>query len=415
MADTSKQYDIVLLGATGFTGKLTAQHIAEKLPTSLRWAIAGRNAKKLDDVLSDLTKRYPTRTAPAVEVVDQNVKELTALARKTKLIISTVGPFHRHGTPVVEACATTGTHYIDSTGEAPWVKDMIDKYHDLAKSTGAIMIPQCGIDSVPSDLIAWALVELVRKKLDAGVRDVVNGVTVFDFKPSGGTLLTMLTLLESFSFKQLGTSMRPFGLSPVPRPRATATRPGTLLTKLFGYFRHPDIGTLTSWTMAATNEAIVGRSWGLFDGGKHYGGSFRFGEFRKVRNVVVAMIMHFGLAFIASLVAFPPARKLIQKLVVQPGSGPDPETTKGNRLEYRAVAVADTSPPRKALAKFSYEGDGYYFTGLLLAEAAMVVLEGSDKVAAKQMGGGILTPATLGDEYADRLRRVGVQLEASML
>jgi len=139
MANEDRQYELILFGSTGYTGKLTAEHIAKNLPTDLKWAVAGRNHQKLSAVVDSIKSLNADRIPPKVEVAELTPSDLDALAKKTRLLISTVGPYHLYGTPVVEACAKNGTHYVDCTGEVPWVYDIIKKYHKIAQSTGAIV------------------------------------------------------------------------------------------------------------------------------------------------------------------------------------------------------------------------------------------------------------------------------------
>ena len=134
-----RQYEIVLLGATGYTGKYTAEYIVKHLPTNLRWAVAGRSASKLNRVIEEVKQFNPDRETPAVEVCNLDAAELNALAKKTTVLINTIGPYHLYSEPVVKACVETGTHYVDCTGECVWVKEMIDKYEQTAKKTGAIV------------------------------------------------------------------------------------------------------------------------------------------------------------------------------------------------------------------------------------------------------------------------------------
>lgn len=138
-AQSPKQYDLVIFGATGYTGKLTAEHINQAFPTNLKWAVAGRSQQKLEFFVQELKQQNPDRTDPGVEVAQLQKNDLTALARKTKVLINAVGPYHKYSTPVVEACAENGTHYLDFTGELPWVKQIVEKYHSIAQDTGAIV------------------------------------------------------------------------------------------------------------------------------------------------------------------------------------------------------------------------------------------------------------------------------------
>src|SRR5262245_46170382 len=129
MSTSSRQYELVLLGATGYTGRLTAEYITKCLPGDLRWAVAGRNSKKLSATVESLRKFDLQRKQPEIETTDISQESLDIIVRKTRVLITTVGPFHQYGTAVIQACANAGTHYIDSTGETPWVYDIAHKYH----------------------------------------------------------------------------------------------------------------------------------------------------------------------------------------------------------------------------------------------------------------------------------------------
>lgn len=139
MADVQREYEIVVLGATGYTGKYTAEHITTSLPTDLKWAVAGRSEAKLKQVLSDLKSLNADRPEPGIEIATLQKDDIVRLAKKTKVLITTIGPYHKYGTVVFEACAETGTHYLDVTGEVPWVLQMVQKYHETAKRSGAIV------------------------------------------------------------------------------------------------------------------------------------------------------------------------------------------------------------------------------------------------------------------------------------
>ncbi|KAF2144061.1 uncharacterized protein K452DRAFT_306694 [Aplosporella prunicola CBS 121167] len=413
MAPGSRQYELVLLGATGYTGKLTAEHIATSLPTDLKWAIAGRNEQKLSAVVEELKKKNPDRPSPDIEVCEIKKDALDALAKKAILIITTVGPFMKFGTPVVEACANNGTHYIDSTGEVPWVYDIINKYHDTAKANGAVMIPQCGVDSVPADMMAYLIATHIRRTLNAGTSEVLN-VAKLKSKPSGGTLHTILSLFDHYSLSQVATSLKPFALSPVQPPASSTSPTPGLVTKILGIRQDKDLGILTDWVQAGVDTAIVQRSWGLLDGGKLYGPNFRFSEWMAASSALMGVLVHFGMAFSMLMIALPPVRFLLKKLVFQPGEGPEIESTKQDHAHYKSVGIADTPKAERAAGTIKFNGSMYYLTGLALAEAAMVILRGGE-TDAKKLGGGILTPATLGDEYLERLRKAGVTVEVNMM
>ncbi|KAK7514597.1 Saccharopine dehydrogenase-domain-containing protein [Phyllosticta citriasiana] len=410
----NRPYDLVLLGATGYTGKYAAEHLASVLPTDVKWAIAGRNEKKLSDIAQDMTKQNPDGSRPDIEILQLEKSTLDILAKKTKLIITTVGPFMKYGTPVVEACATNGTHYVDCTGEIPWIKEIIDKYHETAKANGAIMIPQCGLDSVPADIISYVIATHIRRKLNAGTTEVLNSVKMKG-RPSGGTLLTMLSLFDHYSISQVTTSMKSFALSPVRPPPTSSSPKSGLFEKIFGVRQDKDLGVLTDWVQAKMDAAIVHRSWGLLDGGKAYGTNFRFSEWLAVKSTISGALVHFITLFGAAMIALPPLRWVLKKLVYQPGDGPTKEETKNDFFQYKAVGIADTAQKERALATFAYKGSMYYFTGLAIAEAALVILRGQQNTEARKLGGGILTPATLGDEYVERLRDTNVKIDVNLI
>jgi short subunit dehydrogenase-like uncharacterized protein len=167
-----RQYDLIVFGATGYTGKFTAEHIATHLPTDLKWAVAGRSADKLRQVAAKCKSLNPDRRQPEIEVCNLDHTDLDALAKKTFILITTVGPFGKHGEYAFKACAENGTHYVDSTGEVPFVARMIKKYEGTAKASGAMLFPQSAVESVPSDLLTWSLASAIRSKFNAPVADV---------------------------------------------------------------------------------------------------------------------------------------------------------------------------------------------------------------------------------------------------
>lgn len=165
-------YDLVVFGATGYTGKFTAESITTHLPIDLKWAVAGRSHEKLSQVVAQCKTLNLDRRQPEVEVCSLDHADLDALAKKTFILISTVGPFGKFGEYAFKACAENGTHYIDVTGEVPYVARMIKKYELTAKASGALMFPQCGIESSPPDLITWSLASAIRSRFNAPVAEV---------------------------------------------------------------------------------------------------------------------------------------------------------------------------------------------------------------------------------------------------
>jgi short subunit dehydrogenase-like uncharacterized protein len=323
MSQEDRQYECIVFGASGYTGKYTAEHIVRQLPTDFRWALAGRSETKLTAVADELRKTNPDRVQPGIEIAQLVKEDLVKLAKKTKVLISTVGPYHKYGTAAFETCAETGTHYLDCTGEVPWVYDMVQKYHHLAKKNGAIMIPQNGVESAPTDLICWLLVSHIRRTLSVGTTEVID--TIYDLKgaPSGGTLDTVLTLFDSYNFAHLAKSMSPFSLSVVAPPPKSSGKP--LLERLTGIRTDPDLGILTDSIQGPSDIPIVNRTWSLIDGGNFYGPKFRLSAYMKARSTLHALIVHFAITIGFVALVIPPVRWLLKKFVYQPGEGPTKE------------------------------------------------------------------------------------------
>ncbi|KAF2456371.1 hypothetical protein BDY21DRAFT_364583 [Lineolata rhizophorae] len=421
MDTSTRQYELVLFGATGYTGKLCAEHIAKNLPTDLKWAIAGRNEKKLSEIAKELKSINSDRIQPEIEIAELNDTDLDALAKKTRVLLTTVGPYHKYGEHAFKACATNGTHYIDCTGEVPWLKDMIEKYEETAKSNGAIlqlyfnakMIPQCGIDSAPPDLLTYLLGTYLLQTHSAPL--TTSTITAHRMKtaPSGGTLTTILTLTDTYPLRALRASTRPFALSPV-QPASRAPRASApLLERVLGVRRSADLGVLTAHPGARGDAAIVYRSWGLLDAGAYYAPRFAFSEWTTARGVLAGAAWHWGLLAGTLALALPPVRAVLRRLVAQPGQGPAREAAEREEMEYRGVGEGmrnEGEQVRKARATWRFKGGMYLLTGILMAEAAMVITRGKG-TRAHEAGGGILTPAMLGEAFAERIRKVGIEVE----
>ncbi|KAL2797538.1 hypothetical protein BJX66DRAFT_86060 [Aspergillus keveii] len=407
----SREFDIVVLGPTGYTGKLCSEHIVQYLPTNLKWALAGRSPQKIEGVAEGLKKLNPDRAEPEILAVQLNKTELKALAERTKVLINAVGPYHLYSTPVVEACALTGTHYLDATGETPWVKQTIEKYHETAMSNAAIIIHSVGVESAPADLLAWAVVKEVREKLSCHTREVTGAI--YDFKSSGasgGTLSTILMCIENFSKAHLLASTKPFSLA-ASTPTANIP-PEPIMARVLGVRSIRDLGTLTKSPTDFCDITTVHRSSTLMR--EFYGPRFYFRQFLRVRNTLVGILFRFAFLFGTSFLLFAPVRWLVKKVIYAPGSGPTEESGRHDRCEYRAIATPDQNTSKRVLGKLKFEGSMYLFTGLLLAEAAMVIVENEEKVK-RVSRGGIVTSAVLGQEYLDRLEKVGCTVETQVL
>ncbi|KAB8218887.1 major facilitator superfamily domain-containing protein [Aspergillus novoparasiticus] len=408
-----REYDLILLGATGYTGMLTTQYIFKSLPLDLKWAIAGRNKGKLEQLARSLMPENSSRQPPDILVVNLNNKELDGLAKRTRLVISTVGPFLLYGSETFAACARNGTHYLDCNGEIPWLKNMIHQYDKVAKETGSIMIPCCGFDCVPSDLSTWLAARYIRRhfnaqtgRVDVCIHGVQGGI-------SGGTLASVLQAFELHSLRHLYNAHAPYSLSPrQPSPTVPIKRT-SIWTKVLGLLWIKRLGWMAYQPQGPVDRAIVHRSWGLLESTTvAYGHNFDFHAWFKIWGPVAAILWHLGGLMLAPLILLRPVRKLLPKLWYEPGGGAGQGKIENNWFEYRCVAEADTptKPKQKALVRMRYESDPYIFTAVALGEAARILLWQNDTWAHK-FGGGVLTSATLGDHYVSRLRAAGVTME----
>ncbi|KAK0753234.1 saccharopine dehydrogenase [Schizothecium vesticola] len=410
----NRQYDMIVFGATGYTGKLTAEHITTHFPTTLRWAIAGRSAPKLQAVLDRCRALNPDREPPSIEICSLSNLELSTLASKTFILITTVGPYAQHGEPAFRACAASGTQYLDVTGEVPWVASMIPLYLPLAQSTSALLLPQTGLESAPSDLLVYAL----SRALPPGTRLGPTTTTIsISGRPSGGTLASALGLLESYPLSHLRASYAPFALSPVAHPRPGPPRPG-VWTALTGLVRLPArLGGLGTTSIAnRTDGAEVERTWGLFESvpalqDRRYGASFSFVQYMRVSTKLAGFAMHVGVLLLGLVMATPVLRRLVLRWVTPPGEGAGEEAAGRDVVEYRGLGEGEGGEGgKKVFGRVRYEGGNYKLTAILVAEAAATILEED-----LDLPGGIYTPACLGQPYIDRLEKAGVVFETEMV
>ncbi|KAI1469206.1 uncharacterized protein F4812DRAFT_422322 [Daldinia caldariorum] len=412
----SRQYDLVVFGATGYTGSLIAEHITTNFPTDLKWAIAGRSYNKLLNVVERCKTLNTVRQPPEIEICSLNDEDVTTLAKKTFALITTVGSYAKYGEFAFKACAESGTHYFDCTGEAVWHASMIRKYEASAKASGACMFPQAAIESAPSDLMTFSMASLIRSELSAPVGDVVAGIHEVHGALSGGTIHTALGLFDVFHWKDIAQSHKPYALSPVPNSKE-APKP-SFLSRLTGLYTIPKLGLMSTSLTAGTNTAVVQRTWGLFKQvpslqKQFYGPNFTYREFVRAKSHLRGMAMHYALAVGTVLFMFcPPVRKLVLKYAYQPGEGTSKDNQAKEYIQFRGVATPDIQPSigKQAWCKAEFSGGLYYLTGVLVSQAACTILQDD-----LDLPGGIYTPACLGQGYIDRLNKAGFTIETKLI
>lgn len=394
-----RKYDVVLFGATGFTGRLVADVLSKHEDLrGKRWAIAGRSRDKLDEV-----KRALGGATGEVDVVVADAKDdaaLATLALETRVIATTVGPYAAHGEGIVRACASVGTDYCDITGEVTFVRKMIDTYDAVARQSGARIVHCCGFDSIPSDIGVF-LLHREAQRLGTSLADVRMVVTEAKGGFSGGTAASLIGIVEeatqSRDVRRLLAD--PYSLSP-DRAHDLALDGNDALTPSWD----PDLKSFVGpFVMAAVNTRIVRRSNALL--GHAYGKNLRYAEtmrFAKGPRGAVASVVASGaiLGFFAAA-SVAPLRKLIEKRLPAAGTGPSEGAQQRGRVSIAYFAT--TEDGRSLRATFEGQGDpGYSLTSRMFAEAAVTLAAHAGDRS------GSLTPAVaLGKGFASRLGRVG--------
>ncbi len=405
MTGPSRAHDVVLLGATGFVGRLVARYLAQAAPPDLRVALAGRSREKLAAAAADLPEA--ARGWPLLEADTDDAGSLTRLAESTRVLVTTVGPYRRHGLPVVEACARAGTHYADLTGEVVFVREAIDRCDALARETGARLVHAAGYDSIPSDLAVFLLAERARADGAGGLTDV-RLVASLRGGFSGGTVASMRGMVEEAARDRAVRRLLadPFSLSP-DRDAEPATRQPTDTAP-------PALTAGGRWTapfvMASFNTRIVRRSNALQQWA--YGRGLRYGESmstgRGITGAFTAAGVTTGLAAALGFLAFAPTRALADRVLPAPGTGPSESVQR--KGWFRMVVDADTEGGRHYRATVAGKGDpGYAATSVMLGEVALGLALDGDRLPDRA---GSLTPATaLGDVLVERLRAAGLTYE----
>ena len=417
MVSSEREFDVVVFGATGFTGRLVARYLAQQ-GGARRWAVAGRNEAKLQALIAELGELASGGVAPSVVVADVgDAESLKAMAARTRVVCTTVGPYALYGEAVVKACVEEGADYCDLTGEMDWVAEMIERYHEAARSAGVRIVHSCGFDSIPSDLGVLRLQQEAQRRWEAPAG--LAKFYLWDARGgfSGGTVASAAETVERASRdatvrERLADpyALYPAGEAPgadrAPQDRARFDR------------------AIGAWTgpfmMARVNEKVVRRSNALR--GFEYGRDFRYGEVvrlgRGVGGAVGAWSMTLGLGGLVAGLAFKPTRALLRRFVLPAaGEGPSEKTMEEGRFCVKVYGWKDEGAMKAGEAPLvvRVEADkdpGYGATALMLSESAMLLADGEDAVGDAAVGGGVLTTAAaLGGALIERLEGAGMVFE----
>jgi short subunit dehydrogenase-like uncharacterized protein len=380
-----RQYDLVLFGATGFTGGLTATYLAENAPPDLKWALVGRNRVKLETVQSWLAGAAPAAAAPdLIEADAADAVALAGLAESTRVVISTVGPYALHGGPLVAACAAAGTDYVDLTGEPEFVDRMWIDNHAEAERTGARIVHCCGFDSIPHDLGAYFTVQ----QLPEGVPLTVNGYVRSNASFSGGTFHSAINAFARGRQTMAAAKQR---RRQEPRPN------GRRIHSAKARIRHDD--ELGGWVapLPTIDGGVVRRSAAALD---RYGPDFTYGHNLLARHLASIGAMAGGVGVVGLLAPLPPTRKLLLK-IKSPGEGPD-EAERG-RSWFRIKFVGEGGG-RRVVTEVSGGDPGYGETSKMLAESGLCLA--FDELPST--AGQVTTAAAMGDVLLTRLQKAGI-------
>ena len=410
METHNREFDIVIWGATGFVGRLVADHLTgEYTPAELTVALGGRNETALEDLAHRLSTDHEDWDDIPIILGDATDKaSLNDLAERTTVVCTTVGPYTKYGTPLVEACIDAGTDYCDLTGEITWIREMIDLYHDKAVEADVRIVHSCGFDSIPADLGTKLVQTHAIDEYDTPCELVRIYVEDGEGGVSGGTLASVLAMVEATESDPLArqTLKNPYSLAPAGQ------RDGVDTGEQRGVRRDP---LRSQWTapspMAAVNERIIRRSNALL--GYPWGQEFRCKEVLPTNSGVGGafaaggIAVGIGVGMAALSVGF--VRSGLERFVFPaPGEGPTQEEIKSGHFTVSVIGRGTTPDgPFTVECEIGADQDpGYGATSKMLGEAAMCL---SQEKTESTLSGGILTPASgIGDPLAERLRAVGL-------
>ncbi len=380
-----RDHDIVVFGATGFTGRLVVDYLARSIEKP-RFAIAGRDARKLAEIAEHVRAETGVVT-PTIVARSDDATSLRAMARTAKVVLSTVGPFVLHGEPLVAACVDEGTDYVDITGEPEFVANIIERHDARARAAGVRLVPCCGFDSVPHDLGAYWVARELAAKGPLTVQAFVQAGGTF----SGGTWQSAVGAMSRMRQTKGATQTIVRSVETTRRIRGDAGRPHL----------EPEVG---GWVlpMPTIDPAIVLRSAAFLE---LYGPAFTYGHFVRVGALSNAIMLGAGVGAVAALAQLGPTRRLLLRFK-QSGEGPSAEARARGFFRVTLVGEADG---QKVVARVSGGDPGYGETSKMISECALALARDASSLPARA---GVLTPASAFEGVlVDRLVRAGLRFE----
>jgi short subunit dehydrogenase-like uncharacterized protein len=399
-------FDLVVFGATSFVGRLVCEYLLGQFGVDgpLRWAMAARSSARLEALRAELGAAAGALPALVADATD--AASLRSLCAQANVVASTVGPYARHGEPLVQACAESGTDYCDLSGEVPWMRRMIQRHEPAARASGARIVHGCGFDSIPSDLGVFVLQAEARARFGEPCRHVAMRVRRLRGGISGGTAASLLEVVREAAAdparrRELADPyvLCPPTSSPAARPRQPRLRGAR--------FDADSGGWIAPFVMSAVNVPVVLRSQALL--GSEYGDAFTYEEAvstgRGLRGRLAANAMAAGLGAFAVAAAIAPTRWALRRFVLPaPGEGPGPEARRTGGFDLRFFGT--TADGRRLQARVTGDRDpGYGATARMLGQAAACLAQDLAGSRGRRGAGGFPTPASLfGGRLVTRLR-----------
>ncbi|MFG2774016.1 saccharopine dehydrogenase family protein [Streptomyces sp. NPDC048350] len=385
-----RTYDVVLFGATGFVGELTAEYLAEHAPAGCRWALAGRSRAKLTALRERLAARWPRCAELPLVVADSaDADAVRELAASTRVVATTVGPYVWYGEGLVAACAETGTDYVDLTGESEFVDEMYVRYDARARETGARIVHACGFDSVPHDLGVYYTVQQLPKDVPLRIDGFVRAGAIF----SGGTLASALTAMGRGREILRAAHERRLHEPRLVGRRARAPLGGPRFSRETGTWALP---------LPTIDAQVVERSARALEA---YGPDFRYRHYASVKTLPMALG---GTAVVGAGVAaaqLAPVRRWLMDRY-EPGQGPSAERRARSWFSVRFVGEGGG---RRVFTEVSGGDPGYGETAKILAESALcLALDDLPKTS-----GQVTTAVAMGDALLGRLREAGIRFRVA--
>jgi short subunit dehydrogenase-like uncharacterized protein len=397
MADAEREYDVVVYGATGFTGKLVAEYLLNQYGADgdLRWAMAGRSLDKLSEVRDELQND----SIPLLTADSSDQDSLNALASQTKVMCTTVGPYALYGSGLVAACVSESTDYCDLTGETQWMRRMIDAHQSEAEASGARIVHTCGFDSIPSDLGVLFLQNAMKAEHGVPACHIKYRVANASGAFSGGTVASLINVMEEAGRDRALRKLLadPYALNPEGshRGRDFNDQTGAIYDADFERWTLP-------FVMAAINTRVVRRSNALM--GYPYGEDFRYDEAMLApegQGAFVSKLAAVAMSAGTAALAIGPTRSLARRFLPGPGEGPDRETREKGGYDILLYGVNPEDGDKDMVARVTGDMDpGYGSTSKMLGEAAV-----SLAMDPPSCDGGFWTPASaMGESLINRLQ-----------